>query len=315
MKLDILGKVPTAKLAPKIAKFKSAKPEILLCAGVASILAGTVLACKATLKLEEHVADKDEALDEALAKAAPEGSVIVYDEMEERKAKATVYLQMAGHIAKDYAPAVALLGGGIGMIVGSHNILRARMTAIAAAYATLEQAHEKYRSRVVEEYGEDVDRKFRLGIHDEVVEERVITKSGKEKVKKHVEESVHADGSEYSMYARYFDQFNSDEHMLDQGYNLSFLLNAQNQCNERLKRKGWLMLNDVYRELGFKEVPEGQLVGWKLDNPNGGDNYVDFGIFEVRNRDALTSAQIGGNAKETCFVLDFNVDGLMWDQI
>lgn len=301
--MNILNKIPTAKLAPIAAKISAKKPEILLGGGIALVIGGAVMACKTTwCKLPSRIDEKDEKIKDWVLGEDDEASLA--------QVKTQAYLAMSGKIAIDYAPSLVMISGGIAMIIGGHNLLRTRLAALGAAYATLEQAHESYRQRVIEEHGAETDKKYRLGIFDEVTEETVITKSGKEKVKKRVTEAVHADGTEYSMYARYFDQFNSNEHVLDQQANYDFLLRMQNQLNERLQREGYLFLNTVYKELGFKEVPEGQLVGWTLD---GGDGYVDFGLFEARNAAARDS--VNYNGKETCFILDFNVDGIMWNRI
>jgi len=40
----------------------------------------------------------------------------------------------------------------------------------------------------------------------------------------------------------------------------------------------------------------------------GGDEFVDFGIYEVRNADFV-------NGYERSILLDFNVDGLIYDRI
>lgn len=300
MKLDIL-KVPAQKLAglarPLTSKLASSSPEILLVGGIAAVLGGTAMACATTWrKLPDRVNDKDERI--AMCKPAT------------REEKGRAYLEMAGKIALDYVPAALLTGGGILMIVGGHNQLRSRLGAMSAAYITLETAYSNYRARVIDDYGTDVDRKFRLGMYDEEVVTVKKGKNGKEKEKIEVIESVHPDGSEYSMYARYFDQFNSNMHVLNQEANFDFLRMTQNVANEKLQRRGYLFLNEVYEALGFEAVPEGQLVGWVKGM---GDDYVDFGIFEARNADACN--YIDYNGKETCFVLDFNVDGVMWDLI
>lgn len=301
MKLDILRKpaeTVAGKLAPLTIKLSKHSPEIFLGVGAASVIGGVVLACKTTWdKLPDRINEKDDELIEAIVPTSAE--------------KTAAYSRMALKIARDYAPSALLVVGGIGLMAGGHRQLRTRLAAVGAAYATLDEAYSSYRARVIEDYGADVDRKFRLGIRDEeVVVGKRKTKNGKEKDVVEVHEAVHADGSGYSLYARYFDQFNSDEHTADQEYNWDFLRIKQGICNERFQRQGYLFLNDVYRELGFKEVPEGQLVGWMKGM---GDDYVDFGLMEARNASARD--YVNNNGKESCFVLDFNVDGLMWDLI
>ena len=286
-----LGKVADIA-SPLVMRLSKRAPEIALGAGIGFMVGGTVWACVTTWKkLPERVDEKNYELGGGADKMS-------------------AYSKMAGKVALDYMPPALMVGGGVAMVVWSHNKLRSRLAALGAAYATLEGMYAEYRSRVIEDYGEDIDRKFRLGIRDEELTYTKTLKNGKEKDVTEVCEAVHPDGSGYSMYARYFDQFNSNMHVKDQEANFDFLRLQQNIANEKLNRKGYLFLNEVYDSLGFKEVPEGQLVGWVKGM---GDSFVDFGLFEARNADARN--YVDYNGKETCFVLDFNVDGVMWDLI
>ena len=304
MKTDILkvARKPLEKaaglMAPVTSKLAKHSPEILLAGGITAIVGGAVLGSVTTWKkLPERINDRDERM----AMCEPSTS----------KEKTAAYLEMAKGVALDYAPSALLVGGGIMMVVGGHCQLRSRIGALSAAYVTLESAYSEYRSRVVEDYGEDVDRKYRLGIHDQEMVSIKKSKNGKEKEVTEVVEAVHADGEGYSMYARYFDAFNSNAFVRDQEANFDFLRIQQNLANEKLQRKGYLFLNEVYDSLGFKEVPEGQLVGWVKGM---GEDYVDFGIFEARNADMLDFVN-NNYDNPNCFVLDFNVDGVMWDLI
>ena len=80
--------------------------------------------------------------------------------------------------------------------------------------------------------------------------------------------------------------------------------------NNLLKSRGYLFLNEVYEALGFPITKAGQVVGWlyRPDNPNG-DNYVDFGIFNLQSEKACDFV----NGYERSLVLDFNVDGNIYD--
>lgn len=62
-------------------------------------------------------------------------------------------------------------------------------------------------------------------------------------------------------------------------------------------------MNDVYKILGLPETKAGQIVGWVYNTESPfGDNYVDFGIFDERNKNFI-------NSKSNIVLLDFNVDG------
>ena len=114
-----------------------------------------------------------------------------------------------------------------------------------------------------------------------------------------------------SDYARYFNE-GCVGWTTDAEYNLMFLRDQQRYANDLLKSKGHLFLNEVYDLLGIPRTKAGQIVGWIYDekHPNG-DNFVDFGIYDTNktaNRDFV-------NGYERTILLDFNVDGNIWDQM
>ena len=89
-----------------------------------------------------------------------------------------------------------------------------------------------------------------------------------------------------------------------------FLKQQQNYANEMLKSKGHLFLNEVYDMLGIPRTKAGQVVGWVYDEKNPiGDNFVDFGLYDI-NREAVRNFV---NGYERTILLDFNVDGNIWD--
>jgi len=62
----------------------------------------------------------------------------------------------------------------------------------------------------------------------------------------------------------------------------------------------------VYDTLGIPRSPAGQVVGWVVGH---GDGYVDFGI----GKHDGTMAQAFVNGDERSILLDFNVDGVVYD--
>lgn len=107
----------------------------------------------------------------------------------------------------------------------------------------------------------------------------------------------------YSQYAMYFDERNPKFDGKHPEFNRIFLATQQHYANDLLKTKGYLFLNDVYKMLGLPETKAGQIVGWVYNTESPfGDNYVDFGIFDERNKNFI-------NGKSNIALLDFNVDG------
>ena len=68
----------------------------------------------------------------------------------------------------------------------------------------------------------------------------------------------------------------------DPEYNLMFLRQQERYATEKLRANGTLFLNEVYDMLDIPRTRAGQVVGWVYDEDNPiGDNYVDFGIYNV----------------------------------
>ena len=91
-----------------------------------------------------------------------------------------------------------------------------------------------------------------------------------------------------------------------------FLKQRQQWANEKLQAQGYLFLNDVYESLGLEKTKAGHVVGWIYDEKHPvGDNYVDFGIYDIASKPARDFV----NGKERTILLDFNVDGNIYDMM
>jgi hypothetical protein len=117
---------------------------------------------------------------------------------------------------------------------------------------------------------------------------------------------ISVDG-EPSMYARFFDEY-SGTWSKDPEYNYIFLRCQQQWANDMLKARGHLFLNEVYDALGLQRTKAGSVVGWIISE--NGDNYVDFGVF-----DDTQNARDFVNGRQGSILLDFNVDGVIYDRI
>lgn len=298
----------TNKFGRQLLQLKKNSPQIAFVGGVTAGLASTVLACRATLKLSDTLAQAEELKEKAEALHAnyKNGTEVSkeYDDKKYAKDLTVIKVKTILNVTKLYAPAAGLAMISVGLLTGSHVTLNRRNAATAAAYATVDQAFEKYRQRVVEQLGAEADRDFRYGT--EVVSETVEGDDGKKKTVKH----TRVDSSQMpSKYARFFDQLCNDWHNNPE-YNRAFLHCQQTYANDLLKSRGHIFLNEVYDALGIPRSQEGQVVGWILDGK--GDGFVDFGIF-----DDFTNPEVRDfvNGREHSILLDFNVDGLIYNKI
>ena len=289
-------------------KIKKASPEILVAAGVAGIVTSAVMACKATTKAGAIKDELKEGMDQ-INEVANNPKVQNYTEEDKRKDTVIVYTQAAMKYIKLYGPSVLLGAASIVCIIGSHNILKKRNVALAAAYASIDKGFKEYRGRVIERFGEELDRELRYNVKAKEFEETTTDAKGKEKISKTTVEV--ADPNTYSEYARFFDD-GCNGWTKDAEYNLMFLKNTQNTANDLLKARGHLFLNEVYDMLGIPRSKAGQVVGWIYDKDHPiGDNFVDFGIYNMN----IEKVRDFVNGYERTILLDFNVDGPIMDMI
>lgn len=291
-------------------KLKKYSPEIFVGVGIVGVVVSAVMACKATTKIDDVLAEQKENIEKTKDYVEEHGYSEKYTEEDHKKDLTIFYSRSAVDLVKLYAPSVILGTVSIAMIVNGHHILRKRNVALAAAYATVEKGFKEYRGRVIERFGEELDKELKYNIKAKEVEEVVKDEeTGEEKiVKKTV--SV-ADPNLYSDYARFFDD-GCTGWTKDPEYNLMFLKDQQRYANDLLQSKGHLFLNEVYDMLGIPRTKAGQAVGWIYDEVHPvGDNFVDFGLTDIHNarvRDFV-------NGYERTILLDFNVDGSILDMI
>lgn len=286
-------------------KLKKHSPEILIVAGVIGTVASTVMACKATTKLGEimdNAKDDIEAVHEAVEH--PEDLPQKYTAEDGKKDLTIVYTQTALRVAKLYLPAVALGALSLTAIIKSHDILKKRNVALAAAYTAADKGFKEYRNRVVERFGNDVDKELRYNVKAKEFEHKVVNDDGTEET---VVETVNiASIDDVSDFAKYFNKDcagwsdNAEK-------NLFFLKRQQDFANELLEANGYLFLNEVYDMLGIPRSKAGQVVGWVYDKNVIAK--VDFGIYTINREENQQFV----NGLEKNVLLDFNVDGNILD--
>ena len=307
MKQEIISKA-TRLLSSTQYKVKKHSPEILMIAGITGTIVGTVLACKATTKVNEIMEEKNKLVEDV--HTCLNDKEIEYTEEDSKKDLTIIYAQTGVKLFKLYAPAIGVMALSFASIIAGHKVLKKRNIAIAAAYAAIDKGFKQYRKNVIEEFGEGVDQQMRFGLKSKEIKKK--DKDGK--TVKETEYYIDPEGNpldNISEYARFFDAA-SENFAKDPEYNMMFLRRQQDYANEMLKARGHLFLNEVYDLLDIPRSKAGQVVGWVYDK-NGntkGDNYVDFGLY--RN-DQGTRRFVNG--LEYNILLDFNVDGVIYDLI
>ena len=203
------------------------------------------------------------------------------------------YIPAVKRFAKVYWPSVILIGGSLVVIICGHRITVKRYAKLVVAYESLNKSYRNYRSYIRENYGNETDFNARhYADKVELEQTEVVVNS----------DDIFIPDRDLSDYAALFGKGYSlhiDDHNNDPETVFNILRSTEEWANAVLQEQGYIYLQDVYEGLGLidKFAPDG--VGWCC---GFGDDYVDFGIFSLRNGDAI-------NHIEPMYWLDFNVDG------
>ena len=293
---------------------KKRSPEIMIFAGVVGTVASTVLACKATRKIDTILEPAKK--DILKIHEVHEGKLeledgVEYTEKDYKTDLVKTYALTSLKFAKLYAPAASVGIVSIASILGGYNVMRKRYVASVAAYTAVNESFRKYRSNVTERFGKDVDRDMLYNIKAKKLEGTVQDGDLESGINK---KAKFADADEQrSEFARFF---NSDSRSWENSfeYNLMFLKAQENLANDILKSRGHLFLNEVYDMLDIPHSQLGQAVGWVLNNETG-DGYVTFGLPTDEEVYLERIADDGNKKYARAIPLDFNVDGVVWDLI
>lgn len=287
-------------------KIKQHSPEILVAVGIVGTVTSVVLACKATLKVNDVIEEAQETIEkihDGVEQHKHTEDGVEYTQEVANRDLTIVYAQTAWKFAKLYGPSVLIGVASIGCLVGSTLILRKRNIALAATVTALDTSFREYRGRLIERFGEDLDRELRFNIKAKEIEETVVDEDGNETVVKKVVHEI--DPNVHSMYSVFFDDGNIGWSKNPE-LNKVFLIQQQEAANYRLKTEGFLPLNEVYKMIGAPLTSYGQIAGWVYsDDPDSGDNFVSFGLFDGDNEKARDFI----NLRERTILLDFNCIG------
>lgn len=214
--------------------------------------------------------------------------------------------------ARTVAPAVIVGAATITMIYFSNSISKKRLAAVGAAYTALQTAFDGYKKTMVDALGKETVEKIVAPKLPNVGKSAEEILSGDNKSDAgDVADAVIASMKDLSPYARIISEESSNCWDDSEDYTSENLHAIQLWANRRLERKGHLFLNEVFDQLGLSRTREGAVVGW-IKNSENGDGYVSFGDFDssIYRVPSDDYSRVDSN-----FILDFNVDGMIWDKI
>ena len=257
-------------------KIKEYSPEILAVVGGTSVIAGVVLACKATEKVipvkEEQKKTAEKIKNSEMTYVLPSGEEL----NDTNKALTVSYIRYGIKVARVYAPAIAFVGAGLACMFASNRILSKRNASLAFAFASITEAFDGYRDRTKAVVGEETERKIHYGIESEEIE----VGEGKDKKTVIVEKNPTAEKlKKIDPYSRIFEE-TTPGWQDDPGRNLDYLFMKRSELQHVLESKGVLRFNEALQSMGYPIVEDGDDIGWVYDDENVGapGNYVELGF-------------------------------------
>lgn len=288
-----------------VARISKHAPTILSVTASAGVIATGYLAWKAGTRFEDVEGRDWDRRKECLRNAdtIPDEDVPKI----ERKNRILFILDTV----RTVAPAAIVGAATITMIYFSNSISKKRLAAMGAAYATLQTAFDGYKRTMVEALGkESVEKILKPKLPNVGKSAEEILSSDNKSDAANVSDAVVNSLKALSPYARIIAEESSTCWDPNEDYTSQNLAAVQLWANRRLERKGHLFLNEVFDQLGLSRTREGAVVGW-LKNGEG-DNYVSFGDFDasIYRVPSDDYTRVDSN-----FIVDFNVDGVIWDKI
>lgn len=283
----------TAKVGFQLSKHA---PELLTYGGLATMIAGTGLTAKKSLRYLEIVSEptlEDLVFIDQVKEDSDNGKTVDnYDDKMVRRDKFVVYSRLLVRTVKYYAVPIALTAVGTGMVISGHKMMVKRLAGALAAYGVLNEAYNNLKHKVMDSLDQET--------LDKVLESDIVLD---EKTK-----LVDGERSKFvDPYVFIFDP--SNVNFSTKSANEGFLRAQQRYFNDRLKARGFLFLNEVLESLGLPESRMGAIVGWMADD-SVGDGYVSFGVSGAWNERIDSEGEYVSD-----YILDFNVDGPIIDRI
>lgn len=211
-------------------------PELLIGIGIAGMVSAAVMAVTATPKALDVMAELTEK----------------YPEEAEKKEKGK---EIITKVAPVYIPALITGTLSAACIIGANSVNTRRNAALATAYTLSENALKEYQSKVIEVVGEKKEKAIKEAVAKEQLEKNPVT---------NCEVYITEKGNTLfydTISGRYF---TSD---------MDKVKKIENELNKRLLSEMYISLNELYYELGLRCTPQGNDLGFNI---NDGLIDIDF---------------------------------------
>lgn len=213
---------------------------IMLGVGVGVTILGTVLACKASVKINEEAEEHTKLIND-IKDNCKEAQM---DDKQTRKEVMRGYRHITADYVRKFWPAVGVMAIGYGLIIKSHTILVAKNEMLFSAYMGLQAWVNKYRETVKERFGEDEEKSIAETANEKFAKEHIIDK----------ENTVFVNGS-YLLYNENCKEYEKGNPYVN-GHNIQLI---EDELNFQYNQGKRVYVNQVMKACGHPEIKG----GWK----------------------------------------------------
>ena len=230
----------------------------------------------------------------------------------QKEALMAARIDFAKDIVKTYWLPVTLEIGSVFLIWKGRSILRERLGAISAAYAAMAEAYRKYRQKVAEKYGKEVDEELAYGysFEDHVDEDGNVEKVLKAKP----EDNLNPNG--FFLNDGYFNEVTGEWYWHNEVWarkskieKIMVVRQEQEEATRELRTIGYWRLENTMLRFGLdpKEAAKFHDVGkvWK----EGSDNTVEFCVLEGTDQLAVNKGFTDSYCSQAdCYINPLDVE-------
>lgn len=259
---------------------KAHAPEILIGSGIVGFGITVFEACKATNKARDILEENDDRISMYITENEENDNyTVAMMNTDIQSAKNHTRLRLIG----TYAPVATMGIASVILVLGGYRVLNGRYVGVAAAYKTLEAGFNRYRSNVVDEYGEETDQRMLYGMKKEDTEAAI----------KELEDnrSLALDNQKKKLIKmKPKTEFNDAHAMLFDCHSpkwqcywtpdmaLKYVKVKQGELQDKVYINGSLFGNEIADTFGLPRTAEGQVLGYVYSPGRFRFTTVDLGI-------------------------------------
>lgn len=298
-------------------KTKNARPEIFVVSGIVCGGAAVVMTAVQTWKGKETLAEDISIIKintkngaEKCAEEHPDWPKMTEEDRKKYLVKRTGVL--AKDICKIYWIPATLGLSSVGLIWGGRTMLRKELSALTAAYAALSESFNRYRQKVIDEFGAEKDQEFQYGY--KMVD--AVDSETKEVTKRPIIDKE-ANLSEYGFW---FDEGDFDKESgtwtwknfkwdRSKHQNLMTVIEAENNFDHKLTTIGYVTLEEVALFFGVdpETASKWHNYGW-IYQP-GRMNHIELGVQEGPYQLEVNKGFTDSHCSQNVCLINPNVDG------